>query len=143
MRARDEQTRGESTTERRTAAAGAEPVLALQRTAGNRAVNALLARQPVETTTEAATTEADRQMRAVLAGVGTIALLSYSVGGDDRYRTHDVHFMSEQGDHSAKLAQAAIDGSAMDVDVRAGRRPTESWTLNYESIEENFDKRGS
>jgi hypothetical protein len=52
MRVRDEQTRSEPAGRRSKLGPG-DPVLALQRSAGNRAVGALLARQPVETSSRA------------------------------------------------------------------------------------------
>jgi Type VI secretion system effector, Hcp len=157
VRARDQQTAGETTAERRTLPDRAEPVLALQRTAGNRAVNALLARQAVETTTDA-----DTHTRVVLPGIGSVPLLSFSWSVGYAGRSHEMQFQSEEGDHSAKLMRASIDGTAMDVEVIAprggvtmhvflkgalvssytlssGDRPTESWTLNYASIEQKYD----
>jgi type VI secretion system (T6SS) effector Hcp len=156
MRVRDEQTRSEPAARRSKLGPG-DPVLALQRSAGNRAVGALLARQPAETATDA-----DTQTRVVLPGIGTVPLLSFSWNVGYNGRSTELQLQSVQGDHSAKLARASIDGTAMDVEVIAprggvtmhiflkgalvssyslssGDRPTESWTLNYVSIEQKYD----
>ncbi len=75
----------------------------------------------------------------------------------------DVNCTSKIGEHSAKLMRAALDGKAMDVEIvlpsgkgalhiklggalvssynTSGDGPdaTETWTLNFQSIEQTFE----
>jgi hypothetical protein len=157
----------------------ADRVLALQRSAGNQAVSALLARSPDGATEEKDKTESAGAsgLRATLPGIGTIPLLSFgssargpSVGsgggshGDDKAPTfREMVFSSRVGEHSPKLFKANIDGKPMEVEVivprgrstlrlklkgaivsnynssGAGDDPTESWTLNFESVEQSTE----
>jgi hypothetical protein len=105
-----------------------ERLLALQRSAGNQAVSALLARSP---DTAAPTDDQGAKVsgpRATLTGIGTIALLSVSLdpsrakgttpgrGGSDN-APKDIVITSRLGPHSPKLSKAALDGKAMDVEI--------------------------
>lgn len=116
--------------------AAADRVLALQRTAGNRAVAALLAREPdAPTPTDSKgpppkQAEGPSGMRATLSGLGTIAVLSVGVQssapaggpggrgrGGDRPVVKEIAFTSTIGKHSAAVQQALIDGKAMDGEI--------------------------
>jgi hypothetical protein len=99
-------------------------VLALQRSAGNRAVGALLARDTAKPEQEQKAAGA----RATLSGIGTIALVSVSFGanrsppGADAGRGEDAKIReilvsSKHGEHSPKLSKALLDGTSMDVEV--------------------------
>jgi hypothetical protein len=103
-------------------------VLALQRSAGNRAVSALLARSPDATKSkEDEKGAAAAGASAKLSGIGTIPLLSVSFdvnrtpggrGGEGGAPPpQEIVFFSKIGEHSAKLTQAAIDGRPMEVEV--------------------------
>ncbi len=156
--------------------APADKVLALQRSAGNQAVSAFLARSPDDAKTKekpkTETAEASGA-RATLSGIGTIALLSVSfgrvgspVGGSGGGREgqpnpRELILASRVGEHSAKLLKALIDGRPMAVEVIVpgadstlrleltgaivsnynksgeGENATESWTLDFESIEQH------
>jgi type VI protein secretion system component Hcp len=104
----------------------AERLLALQRSAGNRAVGAVLARAP--DTKEKPKAPAATGYAATLPGIGTIELQSLSFGSDrtspggggggDRDQSpREMTFSSKVGEHSTKLQQALGDGRAMDVVV--------------------------
>ncbi len=148
------------------ARSAAEQVLALQRSAGNRAVGSMLARDA--TTAEPADAKpADEKApgsRCVYPGIGTIPLLAVQLGGSsigrgrrnpDAEDSGEIVVVSEQGEHSAKLMQEAQSGSGKDVEIqmtglkillknalisaysvdsRGDDKPTESWTLSYQSI---------
>src|SRR5215218_11432549 len=115
--------------EARTAPRAADDVLALQRSAGNKAVSALLARSPdtakPKQDDKSAATEG---ARATLPGIGTIPLLSVSFGGGraptagatgpgEARTPQEIVFSSKAGEHSPMLFKAAHDGKPMDVDV--------------------------
>ena len=121
MDARDT-TRQEEPEAVRGAAAAAPPqparrVHSLQRSAGNRAVSALLAREPDDATPADARKPESGIGAVTLAGVGTIAIISMSLGperrpsgvggggttGDRDTKTQSASFTSRVGDHSAKL----------------------------------------
>jgi hypothetical protein len=105
----------------------ADDVLALQRAAGNQAVSALLARAPTDTQPVDAKAPAAQGRRAVLPGIGTIALLSSSLSpssiggpgaGGSRPREHeretrDIVLTSRQGRHSAELMRAVREGTQL------------------------------
>src|SRR3954467_580398 len=149
----------------------AERLLALQRSAGNRAVGAALARAP--DTKEKPQAPAGTGYTATLPGIGTIELQSLSltsrqppgggtggIGGENSPR--EMMLTSKVGEHSSKLQQALADGHAMDVEVvmSGGVKLTlkaaivssysvstggadgqlESWTLNFEAIDQHKEK---
>jgi type VI protein secretion system component Hcp len=104
-------------------------LLALQRSAGNRAVSALLARSPdTAVPADAKGTKASRP-RATLTGIGTIPLLSVSLdpgrgagrpggrGGSGRETFQEIVVSSRLGPHSTQLSKAVLDGTAMDVEI--------------------------
>jgi hypothetical protein len=85
---------------------GANPVLALQRSIGNRAVSQVLARDPVRTGT------------VQLGGIGEIKVKGGNLAdwaGKESYDT--VQVTSQKGRHSAKLAKLANAGTKMPVKV--------------------------
>src|SRR5215203_2642442 len=110
-----------------------EELLALQRTAGNQAVSALLARSPegAVPTDEKGAKAAGR--RATLPGIGTIPLLSVnldpnrvggagggrggSVGREETRLPSELVVSSKVGKHTAALSKALLDGKAMDVEI--------------------------
>lgn len=135
---REEALRRRRQDERVPGAAGTEPeppqpveqVLALQRSAGNQAVSALLARAPdtaVPTDDKGAAKASGPS--ATLPGIGTIPLLSVGLdpgrgigpggqGGKDREEPpKEIVFTSRLGKHSAQLSKAMLDGKAMDVEI--------------------------
>ena len=83
--------------------------------------------------------------------------------GSGRVHVQDVTCMSKIGEHSAKLMRATLDGKPMDVEIvlprgkgllriklagaivssyntsAGGPDATESWTLNFQSIEQTFE----
>jgi hypothetical protein len=154
----------------------AEGVLALQRSAGNQAVSALLARSPDDAKPKAPDkkpeTPAVAGARATLPGIGTIAIQSAQLahmagvgshGGTGRVHVQDMTCTSKTGEHSAKLMRATLDGKPMDVEIilprgkgslrikltgaivsgyntsGGGPDATESWTLNFQAIEQSFE----
>jgi hypothetical protein len=95
-------TNGSSTRSRRSS----NPVLALQRSIGNRAVVQVLAREPTATGT------------VQIGGVGTIKVKGGNLGdwtGKESYDTVDV--TSQKGKHSAKLEKLATAGTKGPVKV--------------------------
>jgi type VI protein secretion system component Hcp len=105
----------------------AETMLALQRSAGNQAVSALVARSPAGDEKESAK---GGGARATLADIGTIQLLSVSFPTSapagtgrsaDREQgeptVRELVLTSRAGEHSPKLARAASDGKTMEVEV--------------------------
>jgi len=133
-----------------------ERVLALQRSAGNQAVSAMLARAPE--TAAPADAKGTEGPRATLSGIGTIPLQSVSVDPNTQKREdrpREIVVTSRLGKHSALLSKAAADGAQMDVEIvmpsgRGALRLTltgavvsayqvsgelESWTLDFSSIE--------
>jgi type VI protein secretion system component Hcp len=112
----------------------AADVLALQRTAGNRAVGDLLARQPKPTAPKEkpkAPAPAASGNRVVFPGIGTIPIESIQLSGgrtapgtgsgSDREAppssTSDVVITSLQGDHSPALFRASLDGKGANVEI--------------------------
>jgi len=89
-------------------------VLALQRSAGNRAVATMLARDaaPEKMDTSATGT-------ATLTKVGVIPLLSFSMGGSPPLGKpqSEVSFTSKVGPHSDKLMKAFTAGTILDAEV--------------------------
>jgi hypothetical protein len=143
-------------------------IIALQRTVGNQAVAAMLAR-------EAAPKQAKPAPGfAVLGGIGTIPLLSASLSSqsgsqsgskENPVTTHEIVVTSEMGEHSAKLMLASQQGAAFEAEIMLGEKlhlklhkamvanfqesghggggdaPVDTWTLNAESIEFITDER--
>jgi hypothetical protein len=139
-----------------------ERLLELQRSAGNRAVSALVSRQPAETDAKK-----DTGVTVTLPKIGMIVAESVQMpfatspggrGSDDKQPANrEVVVSSFQGKHSADLFRAMLDGTplpevviAMPGGVRMVLRgamigsytvsegrgePLESWTLNFRSIE--------
>jgi hypothetical protein len=112
----------------RTAADG---VLALQRSAGNRAVSAMLAREPTPADAKAPPAAA---ATATLSGIGTIPLLSVNFeagrgiqppvgrGADrDPGGPREIVVTSRHGKHSSLLAKAAVSGGPMTVEIVMGQ----------------------
>ncbi len=138
-------------------------IIALQRTVGNHAVAAMLAR-------EAAPKQEPAPGIAVLDGIGTIPLESVSLGevhkGGSREKpvtSREVNVMSKQGEHSSALQRASLDGKPFEAEIligdkvrvklhkalissfsmsgHGGEGPMDSWVLNAESIEFVTDER--
>jgi hypothetical protein len=140
-------------------------MLALQRTVGNHAVAAMLAR-------EAAPKQEPVHTLAIVEGLGTIPLESAALGevqkGGSREKpttSRDIGVTSKQGAHSTALQMASQNGTAFEVELLIGEKlrvklhkaliasfsvsghggdgegPMESWTLNAESIEFITDER--
>jgi type VI protein secretion system component Hcp len=117
--------------ERRPDASGpAADVLALQRTAGNHAVGALLARQPQPTAPPKKEEAPAAGHHVVFPGIGTIAIESVQMGGtmgrpnppagrrEPAAPTFtEIHFTSRVGEHSTALFKASLDGKGADVEV--------------------------
>ena len=106
---------------------GADDVLALQRSAGNRAVSAVLAREPAPADAKAPPAAA---ATAMLSGIGTIPLLSVNLdagrglqgpvgrGADrDAQGPREIVVTSHHGKHSSLLAKAAVSGGPMTVEI--------------------------
>jgi type VI protein secretion system component Hcp len=104
----------------------ADRVLALQRSVGNRAVIALLARAPDDKKPQ----EEQGAARVTLPEIGTINVLSFGFGNAGRpglgtigggtgkgATVQDMTFSSRVGEHSPKLQRAVIDGKPMTVEV--------------------------
>jgi hypothetical protein len=138
-------------------------MLALQRTVGNHAVAAMLAR-------EAAPKQEPAHALAIIEGLGTIPLESVSLGSEQKggsrekpTTSREVSAMSKQGEHSSALQRASAEGQSFEVELligdklrvklhkamissfttsgEGGHGPTDSWTLNAESIEFITDER--
>jgi hypothetical protein len=106
-------------------------MLALQRTVGNHAVAALLAREAKPKQ------EAPANGLAIVDGIGTIPLLSFSMfeeqhgahsaRGTDREKPakpppQDVYVTAKQGEHSSALALASSRGDAFEVELFIGEK---------------------
>jgi len=108
-----------------------EQLFALQRSAGNRAVSAMLARAPdTAAPTDDKGAKTTSGPRATLPGIGTIALMSINLdvgggagggGGGGSESVREITITSRQGPHSTKLHKAALDGNAMDVVISLPR----------------------
>ena len=128
--------------ERRSALPGpSHGVLALQRAIGNRAVAGTLARRPKPGPS------------VMLGDFGTIPLESVQHATRERDEK-EIHLTSKQGEHSSRLAQAAVNGKSFpDADISVGgihyvlenvfvsnysvgtgAEPLESWGLSYGSL---------
>jgi type VI protein secretion system component Hcp len=164
MRRREERIGAEATPGRTDARPPADParrVLALQRSIGNQAVGAMLARAPEATDTKAAAAS------VTLEGIGTIPVTNIQLGtakyqhfgggGGPMVRDSKVNVTSLVGDHSAGLTTAAASGKPFKtvvIDQKGSRitltdatvswyslgrgpngLPEESWTLEYGTIE--------
>ena len=132
MRTRDEARDPDPAARRRPDDGPARPdvaaaTLALQRSAGNQAVSALVARTPAADTKEG---ERSGEPRATLPGVGTIRLLSVSLPpsrpggtgrpggrGEQEPAIRELTVTSRAGAHTPALAKAANDGRAMTVEI--------------------------
>jgi hypothetical protein len=160
-----------------------ERMHALQRSAGNRALSARLARAPDTGKPDVKQGEEEKTessgARVTLPGIGTIPLLSVSFGGgagggvggpgggrsregDKGPSIRELVFVSSVGDHSPLLSRAAVDGKPMEVEVilprlrlkltgavvtsysisEASGSATESWALNFESVEQTTEGGG-
>ena len=105
----------------------AERVLALQRSAGNRAVSDLLARSPA--VKDAEKSAGASGLSVTLSGIGTIPLLSVGFGASSRGggdggagsgkppAVREVVLSSKVGEHSTKLMRASVEGQVMDVEI--------------------------
>jgi hypothetical protein len=145
---------------------GAGQARALQRSAGNRSLSALLARDPDPPKQDS---KSGSSGLAVVPEVGTIPLLSVSFGasrsvatggsaggGSGRPSIREISVVSRVGEHSPKLMQALTGGKPGTVEIvtanlsltlkgamvssysagSAGAEPTESWSLNFDSFEQ-------
>ena len=94
-------------------------VLALQRTAGNQAVAAMLARQPVAEETTGGTAKQQELGTVKLTKIGVIPILSFTMGSSSGrgHEATDYSFMSAVGTHSAKLMEALMSGTVVDAEV--------------------------
>jgi Type VI secretion system effector, Hcp len=113
--------------------AGSGRVLALQRSAGNRSLSALLARDPDATAPEEKATPMSAGGTGVvtLGDVGAIPVSSATLGSPQEPSTHmgggggstgrsnprEMSFTSSVGEHSPKLLKAVNDATAMPADV--------------------------
>jgi hypothetical protein len=139
-------------------------ILALQRTVGNHAVAAMLAR-------EAKPKQAAEPSPglAILQGIASIPLLSVQMGAQTRPQSREakapppeIVITAKQGDHSAALENVSRSGPAFEADVFMGGKvhlklhkalvssyrvdgsldgPIEMWTLNAESVDFIDDER--
>jgi hypothetical protein len=104
------------------------PLLELQRGAGNRAVSAMLAREP--DTKEKEKPKEATGTRATLPGIGTIPLESVQFGGNRRPGSSrqrekgekqdtsgEISLTSKVGKHSQDLFKASFEGKPMEVEV--------------------------
>src|SRR3954464_311359 len=134
-------------------------ILALQRTVGNHAVAAMLAR---EAKPKAAA--APSPGLAILDGLGSVQCLAVQIdhhaqgsgSGQKDAPPPEIVITAKQGDHSARVERAARSGLAFGADVFVGEKvhlklhkalvssyrvddssdgPVESWVLNSESVE--------
>ena len=140
----------------------AEQLIALQRSAGNRAVTAMLGREATAEPADTRRQPARTGRYAVLEGIGTIPLLSASLdtarmggsgsgGRSDKLDVKEIHLSSAVGPHSPDLDRAASAGPPMDVEIVLGPKvrlklkgalissysasaEVESWSLNFASI---------
>jgi len=140
-------------------------ILALQRTAGNHAVAALLAREAKPKEPEPA------HAVAFVEGLGSIPLVALGLGathkGGDREHpstNQDIPVTAKQGQYSSALALASQRGDVFEVELFVGEKvrlklhkamisafstadghggdgPMDSWTFNAESIEFVADER--
>jgi hypothetical protein len=97
-------------------------VLALQRSAGNQAVAAMLNRQPVAEETTGGPGKHEEVGTVTLTKIGIIPILSMSMGSPSgrAHEATDYSFMSAVGEHSARLMDALLNGTIVtaEVDVR-------------------------
>ena len=142
-------------------------VLALQRSAGNQAVAAMLSRQPVaEETRGGGSEKAAAVGKATLTGIGAIPILSFNMAtggtGKGKTPTSDYSFSSSVGPHSSKLQEALLQGKVIDAEVEVKSfkvkllkamlvsystssgegELTETWTLSADSIRVGEDSDG-
>jgi hypothetical protein len=114
-------------------------VLALQRSAGNQAVAAMLARQPVAEETKGGTEKQAGIGTVTLAGIGVIPIISF--GSGDRGTgapTTEYTFTSHVGPHSTKLIQAFSKATPMDgeVDVQGFKlKLSKAMVSSYRTVE--------
>jgi type VI protein secretion system component Hcp len=107
---------------RRGPATGVSGVLALQRLAGNRAVTALVARDPSPNAPPAKPPAAPKVSHVIVPDVGTIPMTSWSWStpgggaggtGPGKVQMQDLTIGSEVGKHSPALAQATAAGTPL------------------------------
>ena len=130
----------------------ADSVLELQRSAGNRAVSAYLAREPLPADVKQETKVTGPH--ATLPGIGTIPLRSVGFGDGKSAAPRELSMSSAVGKHSSQLTKAMLDGRAMEVEVvlagglvlklkgaivssyaTSSDGEIETWTLNFTSID--------
>ena len=157
-----ERSPNEQVSRRARATTPADDVLALQRSAGNQAVSAMLARAPTAKEKEAPATGPT----ATVESIGTIPLNSVGIdvgrvaggagGGKERDLPKNLSLSSQLGRHSAALARATAAGTPLgDIEIRIPHGKTtvvltvknamvssyqtsgqtESWQLSGDSIE--------
>ena len=107
---------------RREPQSAAEQVLALQRSAGNQAVNALLARDaaPADTKGGAGKTDEAAVGNATVSGIGVIPLLSFQnrvEGAGARETKTEFVLTSKVGSHSAALTASVAKGAPLTIEV--------------------------
>lgn len=103
----------------------AAELLALQRTAGNRAVTAMLGRDakaPPKPKDDKAAPAKPAGPYAAIEGVGVVPLESFQwgtrgPGGRGRALVTEVHLSSRTGLHSNELFRAALSGEAHDAEI--------------------------
>ena len=128
-----ERSPSEQVARRARTATPADDVLALQRSAGNQAVSAILARAPADKDKEKEA--AATGPTATVASIGTIPLNSVGIdvgrlaggagGAKQRELPREVSLSSQLGRHSAELARAAASGTPLgDVEIRIPRGKT-------------------
>jgi hypothetical protein len=106
------------------------PLLELQQGAGNRAVSALLAREPDTKDKEKPKEPAATGTRAIVPGIGTIPLESVQFSGNRRPgssrhkekgekedKSGEITVTSKAGPHSSELFKRSLDGKTMTVEV--------------------------
>jgi len=104
---------------RRRRRAPADDVLALQQAAGNRAVSALLARQPHTKPAPAKPVPKEAEQHAshvLMPGIGRLPVVSFSWSGEThsvgpgKADLRDIHITSSVGPHSVILQNAVAEG---------------------------------
>jgi hypothetical protein len=139
---------------RRPAAAPPHPLLELQRTAGNRAVAGMLARQPQAEPAEAPAKGGGYTLE--LGDLGTIPVIALSW----EQRRNEVVITSPTGDYLPRLMQAAAQGRPFPVvvlaapgvrstmreviisSVQTGSGEVVTFTLNFKEIEHEYPGSG-
>jgi hypothetical protein len=139
-------------------------MLALQRSAGNQAVSALVARSPAGDKKDS---KKATGLRATLSDIGTIQLFSAQLPasglgrGDRQPPLRELHLSSLVGEHTPALVKAAMDGKPMEVEVifpamhlklagavvssysnSGGGEPEsiENWALNFQAMKQTGEE---